>query len=84
MLGTFGEVEGLWTSGFDLLYSCQDADFDREQGLHSLPARFGVPAALGVARFLHGAAFLSLLTFGWVAELGPAYFSSVAPSSITA
>ncbi len=67
----------LWTSGFDLLYSCQDAEFDRSEGLHSLPARLGVGAALRVARFLHAGAFLALLAFGWAAGLGPAYLGSV-------
>jgi 4-hydroxybenzoate polyprenyltransferase len=72
----------LWTSGFDLLYSCQDADFDREQGLRSLPARFGVPAALATARVLHAVAFLALLGFCWAASLGIAAFSSVAVAGI--
>lgn len=36
----------LWVAGFDLIYACQDADFDRSAGLHSVPARFGVPVAL--------------------------------------
>lgn len=67
----------LWTSGFDLLYSCQDAEFDRNQGLQSLPARFGVAAALLVARILHAGAFLALLGFAWAAGLGPAYPVSV-------
>ncbi len=42
-----------WTGGFDILYALQDADFDRRQGLHSLPAAIGVPAAINVARGLH-------------------------------
>lgn len=72
----------LWTSGFDLLYSCQDADFDREQGLHSLPARFGVPTALRTSRALHAGAFLALLAFGWAAELGPASFASITAAGL--
>jgi 4-hydroxybenzoate polyprenyltransferase len=58
-----------WVAGFDLLYSCQDADFDREHGLHSLPARFGVPAALAVARACHVLAAVLLLAFGPAAGL---------------
>lgn len=42
-----------WVAGFDILYSCQDADFDRETGLHSVPRYFGVAAALHVARVFH-------------------------------
>lgn len=42
-----------WIGGFDLLYACQDVDFDRAAGLHSVPARFGVPAALRLAIVCH-------------------------------
>ena len=43
----------LWVGGFDILYSCQDVGFDRETGLNSVPARFGVPAALKIAAAGH-------------------------------
>jgi len=42
-----------WTAGFDILYALQDLDFDRQRGLHSIPARLGVPAALGISRAMH-------------------------------
>ncbi len=42
-----------WVAGFDILYSCQDADFDRESGLHSVPRYFGVANALNIARAFH-------------------------------
>ena len=42
-----------WVAGFDIIYACQDADFDRQAKLHSIPAVFGVPAALRLARFSH-------------------------------
>jgi 4-hydroxybenzoate polyprenyltransferase len=42
-----------WVAGFDVLYACQDFDFDRETGLHSIPRHFGVPAALWIARIFH-------------------------------
>src|SRR5882672_1579375 len=41
----------LWTAGFDVLYACQDYDFDRREGLHSIPARFGIAQSLWIARF---------------------------------
>lgn len=53
-----------WTAGFDVIYACQDVDFDRKEGLHSIPVRFGVSRALHIARFFHiltGAGFISLL-----------------------
>jgi 4-hydroxybenzoate polyprenyltransferase len=64
-----------WVAGFDLIYACQDADFDREAGLHSVPARFGVAFALGLSTLLHviTVALLALLLaraeLGWVFAL---------------
>ncbi len=57
----------LWTAGFDIIYACQDVEFDRKEGLHSIPARFGISRALGIARMLHaftaaGFALLLILT----------------------
>jgi 4-hydroxybenzoate polyprenyltransferase len=43
----------LWVGGFDVLYACQDLDFDRRAGLFSVPKRFGIPAALAIARGMH-------------------------------
>lgn len=58
-----------WVGGFDVLYACQDVDFDREQeGLHSLPKRIGVPAALRRARLWHAVSALLLLAFWFVAS----------------
>jgi 4-hydroxybenzoate polyprenyltransferase len=61
----------LWTAGFDILYACQDYDFDRSEGLRSIPARFGIGRALWIARSLHGAAFLALIWLYLVTALGP-------------
>jgi 4-hydroxybenzoate polyprenyltransferase len=66
----------LWTAGFDILYACQDVDFDRREGLKSIPARVGIANALWIARALHLSAFLALLSLyystklGWVALIG--------------
>ena len=58
----------LWTAGFDIIYSCQDFEFDRRTGLNSIPARLGIPNALIVSRVLHIAMLLCLtelaLSFG--------------------
>jgi 4-hydroxybenzoate polyprenyltransferase len=67
----------LWTAGFDVLYACQDCDFDREQGLRSIPARFGIGRALWIARGLHAAAFLALVWLFVVTRLGPVAFVGV-------
>src|SRR5437764_651035 len=51
----------LWIGGFDLIYACQDVEFDRRDGLHSIPARFGIPAGLSLARVCH---LLTVLLLG--------------------
>ncbi|HEU4387287.1 MAG TPA: UbiA-like polyprenyltransferase [Blastocatellia bacterium] len=60
----------LWTAGFDVLYACQDADFDRRAGLHSIPQRFGVANALRIARGIHLLMFGVLVVFFRAANLG--------------
>ncbi|MBS7526503.1 putative 4-hydroxybenzoate polyprenyltransferase [Fusibacter paucivorans] len=54
-------VVTLWISGFDILYGTQDIDFDRAQGLYSIPARFGLKGALSIARISHFIMWLLLL-----------------------
>lgn len=56
----------LWIGGFDLIYACQDVEFDRTAGLHAIPARFGIAAALRLARLCHAAVvgLLALLGAG--------------------
>jgi 4-hydroxybenzoate polyprenyltransferase len=60
----------LWTAGFDVLYACQDYDFDVKAGLHSIPRRFGIARALLITRFLHIAAFAALVALYWITHLG--------------
>ena len=64
-----------WVGGFDILYSCQDVDFDRKESLHSIPARLGVPRALILARLAHVAAIVCLLLVPLVEPLHWAYFA---------
>jgi len=65
-----------WTAGFDVIYACQDFDFDSHEGLFSIPRRFGIGRALWIARFLHVAMVLSLVALvaafhlGWLSLLG--------------
>ena len=56
----------LWTAGFDIIYSCQDVEFDRAEGLRSLPSRFGVARSLTISRALH-AGMVVLLAMAWKA-----------------
>ena len=67
----------LWTAGFDVLYACQDYDFDRREGLRSVPARFGIARALWIARSLHAGAFLALVWLYLATALGPLALAGV-------
>ncbi len=69
---------GTWVGGFDILYACQDLDFDRAHGLRSIPVRFGIGRALTLSRALHVVTILSLAALGAVRPLGPVYFAGVA------
>jgi 4-hydroxybenzoate polyprenyltransferase len=67
-----------WVMGFDILYACQDEEFDRANGLHSIPARFGRPAALWISSLVHFMAVALFCGFGVVTGLGAAYYAGVA------
>ena len=66
----------MWTAGFDVLYACQDFEFDKKTGLRSIPARFGIKNSLRIARLFHAQAFIVLLllylitNLGWLALIG--------------
>jgi 4-hydroxybenzoate polyprenyltransferase len=68
-----GLAIGLWVGGFDVLYACQDVEFDRVQGLRSIPVRFGVPASLAISRVMHVGTIVCMAALGWLAPLGPIY-----------
>jgi 4-hydroxybenzoate polyprenyltransferase len=67
----------LWVSGFDIIYACQDADFDRAQRLHSVPAALGVRGALRLAAGCHAAMVAALVGLGLVYPMGLVYFIGV-------
>ncbi len=77
-------VVTLWTAGFDILYACQDMEFDRAHGLHSLPARLGIAASLRLSEMLHAVMFALLLALPRLAQaavgvsLGPLYYIGLA------
>jgi 4-hydroxybenzoate polyprenyltransferase len=67
-----------WVAGFDILYACQDADFDRKARLHSVPAALGIPASLRIAAGCHAVMLAFLLALRWVSpDLGWIYLSGV-------
>ena len=67
----------LWTAGFDIIYACQDVNFDRKHGLHSIPARLGIRWALWVSSVLHVVAVLLLFGIPLFTELGLFYYIGV-------
>ena len=75
-----GLAIGLWVGGFDILYACQDVEFDRAHGLRSIPARFGVPASILLSRVMHVATVVAMAALWRVAELPALYLAGVASS----
>lgn len=67
----------LWVGGFDVVYACQDYDFDRAHGVHSIPARFGLARGLAIARAMHALAVVALVAVGLVLRLGAWYAAGV-------
>lgn len=60
----------MWTAGFDVLYACQDFEYDKRAGLRSIPARFGIKGAMTIARIFHVQAFIVLMFLYLVTDLG--------------
>jgi 4-hydroxybenzoate polyprenyltransferase len=73
-----GLAIGLWVGGFDILYACQDVEFDRGHGLRSIPARFGVSRAIALSRAMHVATVLAMVALWAVADLPELYLGGVA------
>lgn len=85
LLGTFSWVPivlclgvALWTAGFDIYYSCQDEQFDRSQGLKSVPARLGAMRSIRLVRPIHAFAVIFYTLFGVLAGLGIIFYLGVA------
>jgi 4-hydroxybenzoate polyprenyltransferase len=66
-----------WVGGFDIIYACQDADFDREAKLFSVPSRFGIERALQIALVSHILTVVCLFGLWYVAALGPIFLTGV-------
>lgn len=63
-----------WVVGFDLIYACLDYDFDLSEGVHSIPARFGISSALYLSAILHIVTIFSFFIVGWEGNLGKIYW----------
>ncbi len=77
-----GIAVGTWIGGFDLIYSCQDAEVDRRIGSRSFPARFGIPAALRASAVVHVATVAGFVWFGAAAGLGWLWWVGVAGTAL--
>lgn len=73
-----GLAIGLWVGGFDILYACQDVEFDRGQGLRSIPTRFGVSRSIGFSRAMHVATVIVMAWLWKAAHLPTLYLVGVA------
>ena len=73
---------GSWVGGFDVLYACQDLEFDRAHGLRSIPVRFGIATSLAISRGMHVLTVACLLALAFVAPLGAIYLAGVAAVAV--
>jgi 4-hydroxybenzoate polyprenyltransferase len=84
--GSIGAVEpwllglaiGMWVGGFDILYACQDVEFDRDYGLRSIPTRFGVRNAVLLSRVMHVGTVIAMAALWRAANLPVLYLAGVA------
>ncbi|GAB1688812.1 4-hydroxybenzoate octaprenyltransferase [Krasilnikovia sp. M28-CT-15] len=77
-----GAAVGLWIGGFDLIYACQDAEIDRQIGVHSTPARYGVRAALVLSTLTHIVTFALFVWFGHLVGLGRLWWIGLALTAV--
>lgn len=91
-VATTGQIDGvalllfvtvaLWTAGFDVIYACQDEDFDRKEGLYSIPACFGLSRALKMSRWFHVGTVLGLLLLWLLTPLSGWFFVGVLAATV--
>lgn len=72
-IGVFSIALLSYIAGFDILYACQDVEFDKNERLHSIPARFGIAQALRISSFLHVLSVACLAGLYWLFSLSPVY-----------
>lgn len=77
----YGAV-ALWIAGFDIIYACQDFEFDRKEGVYSIPARFGLMGALWIARSFHIVTAAGFLTLFWMTDLSWGYLVGTAAAAL--
>jgi 4-hydroxybenzoate polyprenyltransferase len=78
-----GVGAGMWVAGFDIIYACQDVIVDRREGLHSMPADFGIKRALVIARWLHAGFLAALIVVSQMFDAGPWYYLAISITAIS-
>lgn len=77
-----GLAVGTWIAGFDVIYACQDAESDRREGVHSIPARFGIRRALAISAATHVVTVALLVAFGVAGQFGALWWVGVALTAV--
>lgn len=77
-----GAVVTLWVAGFDIIYGTQDIEFDRQNGLYSIPAKFGLKGALYISRLFHFIMILLLVALYFIMDMGWIYLIGIFVSGI--
>jgi 4-hydroxybenzoate polyprenyltransferase len=73
-----GGAVAIWIAAFDIIYACQDVEFDRANNIHSIPARFGISGGLWISRFMHIATIVLFALVPLYVDLGIFYWIGVA------
>ncbi|MBC8014355.1 MAG: UbiA family prenyltransferase, partial [Sporomusaceae bacterium] len=76
-IAILGLAVGVWIAGFDIIYGCQDVEFDKKNKLHSVPVRFGVQGALNIAKAMHVISILGFFAVGHLMHLQWIYYCGV-------
>lgn len=76
-IALLGLVVGIWIAGFDIIYGCQDVAFDKKNGLHSVPVRFGVQGALRMVKVMHMLSIIGFLIVGQLMDMQWVYYGGV-------
>ncbi len=76
-IALLGLAVGIWIAGFDVIYGCQDVEFDKAHGLNSMPVRFGVDGALRLSKWMHLMSIGAFTAVGYLLNLGAIYYAGV-------
>ncbi|MBP2625922.1 MAG: 4-hydroxybenzoate polyprenyltransferase [Firmicutes bacterium] len=81
-IALLGLAVGVWIAGFDIIYGCQDVAFDKKNGLHSVPVRFGLSRALTIAKVMHTISIIGFFVVGQLMHMQWVYYGGVILAAI--